>query len=46
MANEPHILVVEDNRTIRELIIRYLSEHGVNNPLAESGVITTSKISP
>lgn len=37
MANEPHILVVEDNLTIRELIIRYLSEHGVKAAAAVNG---------
>ena len=37
MTNEPHILVVEDNATIRELVIRYLQEHGVHASGATNG---------
>ncbi|MBF0459836.1 MAG: response regulator [Magnetococcales bacterium] len=37
MTNEPHILVVEDNRHIRELIIRYLHEHGLQASPAVNG---------
>ncbi|MBF0627298.1 MAG: response regulator [Magnetococcales bacterium] len=29
MENQTRILVVEDNREIRELVVRYLNEHGV-----------------
>ncbi|MBF0212757.1 MAG: response regulator [Magnetococcales bacterium] len=37
MAQEPHILVVEDNRNIRELVIRFLLEHGVRATPAVDG---------
>lgn len=37
MANIPHILVVEDNRNIRELVIRYLHEHGLQASPAVNG---------
>ncbi|MBF0400065.1 MAG: response regulator [Magnetococcales bacterium] len=37
MTNEPHILVVEDNRNIRELVIRYLQEHGLMATPAMNG---------
>lgn len=37
MANQLHILVVEDNRDIRELVSRYLIEHGINTSTAVNG---------
>ncbi|MBF0613987.1 MAG: response regulator [Magnetococcales bacterium] len=37
MIKEPNILVVEDNRDIRELVVRYLREHGLAAVAASNG---------
>ena len=37
MTHAPHILVVEDNRNIRELVVRYLNEHDVKASSAVNG---------
>ena len=37
MKNKPHILVVEDNCNIRELVVRYLVEHGLQTSAAGNG---------
>lgn len=37
MEHEPHILVVEDDSRIRELIVRYLDEHGVKASSVANG---------
>ncbi len=29
MTEQPHILVVDDDREIRDLVARYLSKHGL-----------------
>ena len=36
MASSPHIIVVDDHREIRELVVRYLSDHGFRVSAAES----------
>jgi two-component system, OmpR family, response regulator len=36
MSSTPHIIVVDDHRDIRELVVRYLSEHGFRVSAAES----------
>ncbi len=36
MSPTPHIVVVDDNREIRELVARYLGEHGYRVSVAES----------
>ena len=37
MNNEPHIVVVDDHRDIRDLVGAYLSQHGYRVSVAESG---------
>ncbi len=37
MSEQPHILVVDDDRDIRELVARYLSEHGLRVQVAADG---------
>ena len=37
MSNEPHIVVVDDHRDIRDLVGAYLSQHGFRVSVAESG---------
>lgn len=37
MANDPHIVVVDDHRDIRDLVGAYLSQHGFRVSVAESG---------
>jgi two-component system phosphate regulon response regulator OmpR len=41
----PHILVVDDDRRIRELIKRYLSEHGYRISTAENAAEARAKLS-
>ena len=36
MSGVPHIAVVDDHREIRELVARYLGEHGYRVSVAES----------
>ncbi|RED51277.1 response regulator [Aestuariispira insulae] len=36
MSDEPHILIVDDNREIRQLLGKYLDQHGFRTSLAES----------
>ena len=38
MSNEPHIVVVDDHRDIRDLVGAYLSQHGFRVSVAENGV--------
>lgn len=37
MHNEPHIIVVDDHRDIRDLVGAYLSQHGYRVSVADSG---------
>jgi two-component system OmpR family response regulator len=37
MSSEPHIVVVDDHRDIRDLVGEYLSQHGYRVSVAESG---------
>jgi two-component system, OmpR family, response regulator len=37
MESSPHIVVVDDHKDIRELVTRYLGEHGYRVSAAESG---------
>lgn len=37
MSSEPHIVVVDDHRDIRDLVAAYLSQHGFRVSVAESG---------
>jgi len=37
MTEQPHILVVDDDREIRELVTRYLSKHGLRARAAANG---------
>ncbi|MBB5321967.1 response regulator [Marinobacter oulmenensis] len=38
MSESPTVLVVDDHRDIRDLVSRYLQEHGIRTLLAEGGV--------
>jgi len=44
MNHEPHILVVDDHRDIRDLLARYLGRHGFRVTVAENGVSMMVKI--
>jgi two-component system OmpR family response regulator len=44
MSQEPHILVVDDHREIRDLIARYLQRHGFRVSTATNGVDMTRMI--
>ncbi len=46
MASEPHILVVEDDRDIREPLAQYLSKQGLRVSRAENAAAARLTLSP
>jgi len=44
MSYEPHILVVDDHRDIRDLLARYLVRHGFRISVAENAVAMATKL--